>query len=859
MFARIFISTVSREFLAYREKLRRDFTAPNVEVKVQEDFKGQGKSTLALLNDYITLCDAVVHLVGNMTGAAPPKHDVDALLVYYPHLVDELPPLGEALRRGAVVSYTQWEAWLALYHRRALFIAKADENAVREETYADSESERAAQAEHLKRLAARERFPDILFTNPDQLASRAWAWLHDKLPQPEPKPTHRRPNNLPYASLGSLFKGRDEVLGDLHKALTAGTDAGAAISVRALHGLGGIGKTRLAVEYALKYAENYSALLFLRADTPALLFTSLAALAGPDILDLPDKDAREDAVKISAALGWLEHHPGWLIVLDNVDAPEAVAAVGKLLAKLRGGKILITGRAGGFPGSVRKIELGVLDIPASVEFLLERTEDDRIHAADDAGLAEDLASELGGLALGLEQAGAYIAAERTSFKLYLKLWQEKRATVLDWFDKNLMSYDHDTGLAATWATSVARLTANGRRLLERLAFLAPESVPDSLLDVAVDTDPADFDAKTGRGNLFAYSLIARAQVETGKASEDGFAVHRLVQDFTRRDMTEERRGAALREALEWVDAAFVGNPADVRTWPLLDPLASHASAVAERADRRGIVAPTARLYGELGQLFDAKARHSEAERMSRRALAIDEASYGPDHPNVAIRLNNLGGLLTATNRLEEAEPMMRRALAIDEASYGPDHPTVAIRLNNLAQLLQATNRLDEAEPMMRRALAMDEASYGSDHPNVAIRLNNLAALLKDTNRLDEATPMMRRVLAIGEASYGPDHPIVAISLNNFAQLLRATNRLDEANPMMRRALAIDEASYGPDHPIVALRLSNLALLLVDTNRLDEAQPMMRRALALFEASYGPDHPSTITVRNNLNVLLERRN
>ena len=96
---------------------------------------------------------------------------------------------------------------------------------------------------------------------------------------------------------------------------------------------------------------------------------------------------------------------------------------------------------------------------------------------------------------------------------------------------------------------------------------------------------------------------------------------------------------------------------------------------------------------------------------------------GPDHPHVAIRLNNLAALLQATNRLEEAEPLLRRALAIDEARFGPDHPTVAIRLNNVASLLQATNRLAEAEPLMRRALVIGEASFGPDHPTVAIYLN----------------------------------------------------------------------------------------------------------------------------------------
>ena len=544
------------------------------------------------------------------------------------------------------------------------------------------------------------------------------------------------------------------------------------------------------------------------------------------------------------------------MILDNVDNSDAAAAIQKLLARLRGGRVIITGRIANFPAGIKKLELGVLDIDAAAQFLLERTQDDRRKSADDEKLARELAGELGGLALGLEQAGAYMATERIGFAHYLALWKEKRATVLDWFDKDLMSYDHDTGLAATWAASVERLTPEGRRLLERLAFFAPEPIPETLLDVAIPGD-ADFDAGKALANLFAFSLVSKTSAEDGKAGEDSFAVHRLVQDFTRRVMPQERENEALKAALDWVNAAFVGNPQDVRTWPILDPLAPHALALASRADDLGIAEPTAWLYGQLDNLLDAKARYAEAEKASSRALAVSEESLGPDHPTVAVRLNNLAALLSKTNRVTEAEPLMRRALAIDEASYGPDHPNVAIDLNNLAQLLQATNRLAEAEPLMRRALAIDEASYGPDHPEVARDLNNLAQLLQATNRLAEAEPLMRRALAIDEASYGPDHPDVAIRLNNLAQLLQATNRLAEAEPLMRRALAIDEASYGPDHPNVASRpQQSRAVACSDTNRLAEAEPLMRRALAIDEASYGPDHPSTCTVRNNLAALTQ---
>jgi len=178
-------------------------------------------------------------------------------------------------------------------------------------------------------------------------------------------------------------------------------------------------------------------------------------------------------------------------------------------------------------------------------------------------------------------------------------------------------------------------------------------------------------------------------------------------------------------------------------------------------------------------------------------------------------------LLQATNRLAEAEPLMRRALAIDEASYGPDHPEVATDLNNLAHLLKATNRLAEAEPLMRHALAIDEKSYGPDHPKVATDLNNLAGLLRATNRLAEAEPLMRRALALDAKSYGPDHPDVAIDLNNLAQLLQATNRLAEAEPLMRRHVEIFlsfTTRTGHPHPHLVAAFSNYASLFIAMGR-----------------------------------------
>ena len=267
----------------------------------------------------------------------------------------------------------------------------------------------------------------------------------------------------------------------------------------------------------------------------------------------------------------------------------------------------------------------------------------------------------------------------------------------------------------------------------------------------------------------------------------------------------------------------------------------------------------AQASNNLGQLLQETNRIGEAEPLMRRALEINEASFGEQHPVVAICLNNLAQLLKETNRIGEAEPLMRRVLEINEASFGEHHPAVATGLNNLATLLQDTNRIGEAEPLMRRALEINEASFGEHHPVVAICLNNLAQLLKETNRIGEAEPLMRRVLEIDEASFGEHHPAVARDLNNLATLLQATKRLGEAEPLMRRALEINEASFGEHHPAVAIRLNNLGQLLKDTNRLGEAEPLMRRALEIDEASFGEHHPAVAICLNNLATLLKDTN
>jgi hypothetical protein len=754
----LFLSTVSAEFLSYRERLRHLLTRPDVEVKVQEDFIVSGDETLEMLDTYIQGCDGVIHLGGDMTGAMAKPQSVAAIAARYPELASRL-PLAEFLQPdGPSLSYTQWEAWLALLHGKKVYITTPSDGAPRDERYQCDPEQQALQLAHLARLRGVARYPGIEFSGQEHLAAEVLrSFVLDLLVAAG---LTRRPQTLPFASIGPLFKGRSTLMELLENATRP----------MALIGPGGVGKTRLAIEHAWRQIGRCNAVLLVSAGSVEALNRNLAALCNQAALDLPEQNLTEEAAQRQAALHWLQAHPGWLLILDNVDTLEAAAEVEALLPQLNGGQLVLTTRLRNWSAALQLQEVEVLTPEDATAFLLERTAGRRRQAADDTSEARAIAvDDLGGLALALEQAGAYICQRRLSLRAYRSQWQSNRQVVLAWNDSRLTQYDRN--LATTWLTSYQQVSEAARTLLRRLAWLSPEPIPESLLDMDVPGAPeAAGDGSEAISQLEGFSLLNRS------AEAPTFSVHRLVQEVGRlwQQQLDEPEPNELEPALRWLNAAFVGNPQDVRSWAVLDPLAPHAKAVAGFADQAGITDQTVGLISQLGLLVFCKAAYSDAEPLMARVVEIFENSLGNERPNVATALNNLASLLQATNRLAESEPLMERVLAIDEASYGNEHPEVATDLNNLAQLLKATNRLAEAEPLMRRALALNEASYGNDHPEVATALNNLAQLLKASNRLAEAEPLMRRMaeILIAFSQQGFQHPNLEVGLANYLSLLQ---------------------------------------------------------------------------------------
>ncbi len=290
-----------------------------------------------------------------------------------------------------------------------------------------------------------------------------------------------------------------------------------------------------------------------------------------------------------------------------------------------------------------------------------------------------------------------------------------------------------------------------------------------------------------------------------------------------------------------------------------EPGKCYQAAIEAREKLKGETRSIATLLGKVGWFLDDMGLYPSALPFKERALAMDEQTLGPKHPDMAHSINNLALLYHNQGKYDEALPLYQRALAISEKALGPNHPVVAHGLDNLASLYRNQGKYDKALPLCQRALAIRESVRGPDHPDVATSLNNLAALYGNQSKYDEALPLLQRALTIWEHTLGPNHPNIAASLNNLAVLYDDQGKRNEALPLYQRALEITEGNIGPNHPDVATSLNNLAVLYCEQNRYDEALPLYQRTLVIREKALGPNHPDVAQTLNDLAILYGNQN
>jgi len=524
------------------------------------------------------------------------------------------------------------------------------------------------------------------------------------------------------------FTGREELLTGLREALASGA-AAALTQAQAIHGLGGVGKTALAVEYAYRYAPEYDIFWWVRSEEAATLAAYFAGLA-QRLADIPPavKTSPDQGVIVAAVRAWLRQHPGWLLVFDNVEKPEDLK---EYRPQGGPGHVLITSRNPVWGRVARPLEVRVLPREQSVEFLLKRT------GQEDENAAKSLAAAQGDLPLALEQAGAYMEETGTPLAEYLQLFQERR---LELWGEEKPPDDYHATVATTWSLALEKVKEEAPAaadLLNLCAFLAPDDIPLSLLPPGTKLLPEGLAQTVADELVFNKALAALKRFSFIERGEDSLSVHRLVQAVVRDRMDEEEQKTWAGAAAELVNEVFPGGDlsADVRAWPMCARLLPHARAAAHHAEENQVALPAAgRLLNQSGLYLKDRAEFAAAKSFYEQALPITEAAYGATHPNFASNLNNLGGVLKEMGDLKGARVHYERALAIDEAAYGPDHPEVAIRVNNLGLVLQAQGDLAAAKAHFARALAIFTKFLGEDHPDTQIVRGNLAGVLAEMEK-----------------------------------------------------------------------------------------------------------------------------
>jgi len=674
------------------------------------------------------------------------------------------------------------------------------------------------------------------------------------LPDPGPLPPGHR---LPY-DRNPLFTGREEELRAIARAVLY---APAALPAVISTGIGGVGKTQLAVEFAYRYGRYFHGAhwVSLADPNPDVIAAEMVACGLAMGLWPPEQDAAlttgEKLDRIRRT--WAGPEPR-LVIFDNC---EDRALLEEWRPRGGGARALVTSRDDTWPAGYQRLPVRTLPRAESRSLLREYL-DPAGRAEPDAAL-DAVAETLGDLPLALILAGSTLSA-------YPELTVERYLADLDQPDllRRLLPDEdarpaswtkHDLDVARTFALGLERLRpddgtdADARLMLAAATCLIHgEPFPRALLTGIL---PGDDPRPAGRAvnRLLALGLLERSGAET-------LRLHRLPARFAAGALAEgmDTARAAVEEAV--IDLAYeqnmAGDPRRLRAWE------SHLRHVVDAAfDREDETAAT--LCANLGFYLKMIGDLAGARPYFEQALAISERVLGPEHPDTALNLNNLGSLLKAMGDLAGARPYYERALAISERVLGPDHPQTAGSLNNLGSLLQAMGDLAGARPYYEQALAIRERVLGSEHQTAAeqaataLSLNNLGSLLQDMGDLAGARPYLERALAIRERVLGSEHPDTATSLNNLGGLLQDMGDLTGARPYLERALAISERVLGPEHPNTATSLNNLAILCYYEEDFAAAAGYMRRAVAIREKVLGPQHPSTRKARESLSVIEAR--
>jgi TIR domain-containing protein/tetratricopeptide repeat protein len=620
------------------------------------------------------------------------------------------------------------------------------------------------------------------------------------------------------------FTGRDGMLAELRRRLRADENT---LVVQALYGLGGVGKTQLANEFAHRFAADYDLVWWLDAEQSVLIPDQLARLAtsmgltpGATVADTVDR-----------LLAELRGRGRWLLVFDNAERPGDIADYRPGGA----GHVLITSRSPGWGALGGRLEVDVMARTETIALLRAR-----IPALSEE-LADQLAAELGDLPLAAAQAAGYLEQTDLPAGDYLRRFRAHRADLLA--RGEVVGY-HGR-LDTAWALSLERLRDHDPaavHLLQLAAFLAPEPIPlalfgdhAALLDEPLRGTAANADDLVDTvGALVGYSLARR--------SPDAFQLHRLVQAVIRHRLTPDRQQATAEQVVALLATAAPGDPEHPAGWAGWARLAPHVLATAPLGDSSSA---GRRLVLDTARYLQARGDSSGSRAVCEQLLDRWRARLSPDHPDTLTAASSLTRALVGLGERERARALGEDTLGRCRRVLGPDHPTTLLAAAALTRGLVGLGEREQARALGEDTLQRCRSALDPDHPIALWAAATLTLALvglgdrKPASALGEDTlQRCRRVLS-------PDHPT---TLWAAAGLTLA--RVQSGGAEAARALGEDTLSrcrrvLSPDHATTLLAATGLIHALIGLGEAEAARALGEDTLSRCRRVLNPDHLTTL--------------
>lgn len=653
-----------------------------------------------------------------------------------------------------------------------------------------------------------------------------------------------------------------------------------------VHGLGGMGKTQLAIAYMKRHRNDYSASIWLNARDEISLSQSFRNAAARILREHPDLGYMQTAVSDKdgdtslAVRRWLDEptNERWLLIYDNYDHPKMGGDAGDAPAGDGGnsdrhgepdhpapegydirqhlpdtdhGAVIVTTRSSivqiGELLRLRKLHrtedsLRILESTSSRTGAQDGTwlfpTSLNTHAHDKFLLMTDaaavaLARKLDGLPLALSMAGTYLSQVSTSWQQYLQDYENAWGQ-LQKLSPQLLTYEN-RALYSTWNISFAsirRQSESAAMLLRLWAFFSNEDLWYELLRRGTKNGPKWLQDLTETRLAFDHSmrvLCSHGLVEAhpttalNGSESSGYSVHACVHAWMIHVLAGPNEQVLAALAMECTSRHVPGEEIPAY-WLIQRRLLLHADRCRQLLGEAHNDGSSAWMSGTLGNLYVGQGRPKEAEAMYKRALEGYEKARGPEHTSTLPAVNNLGILYRDQGRYKEAEAMYKRALEGCEKAWGPEHTSTLDTVNNLGALYIVQGRYKEAEAIYKRALEGKEKTWGPEHTSTLKTVNNLAILYKKQGRFEVAEAMYKRALEGWEKAWGPEHTLTLMIVSNIGNLYIKQGQYKEAEVMYRRALEGYEKVLGKDAVVTFVPFLNAVTTLGFLNAKLEQSP-----------------------------------